>query len=115
MVAMQAGKLLLELQKRVAAAPPRPTLRVGISGPPGAGKSTLIEALGCALVEAGEKVAVLAVDPSSQASGGAILGDKTRMPRWGAAPGCVRALLGVGAAVEWGARPRLRPGCAGGR
>lgn len=82
---MQAGKLLLELQKRVSERrpplAPASTLRVGISGPPGAGKSSLIEALGCALVEAGEKVAVLAVDPSSQTSGGAILGDKTRMPR----------------------------------
>lgn len=58
-------------------------LRVGVSGPPGAGKSSLIETLGCSLLEAGERVAVLAVDPSSQASGGAILGDKTRMPRWG--------------------------------
>lgn len=57
-------------------------LRVGISGPPGAGKSTLIETLGCHLVEKGEKVAVLAVDPSSVQTGGAILGDKTRMARW---------------------------------
>jgi hypothetical protein len=56
--------------------------RVGVSGPPGAGKSSLIEALGCGLLEAGERVAVLAIDPSSQTTGGAILGDKTRMPRW---------------------------------
>jgi LAO/AO transport system kinase len=54
-------------------------LRVGITGPPGAGKSTLIEALGCLLVERGERVGVLAVDPSSSLSGGSILGDKTRM------------------------------------
>jgi len=54
-------------------------VRVGISGAPGAGKSTLIEALGMHLVRAGHKVAVLAVDPSSSRSGGSILGDKTRM------------------------------------
>jgi LAO/AO transport system kinase len=53
--------------------------RVGISGAPGAGKSTFIEALGLHLVEAGQRVAVLAVDPSSVRSGGSILGDKTRM------------------------------------
>jgi LAO/AO transport system kinase len=55
--------------------------RVGISGVPGVGKSTFIEALGLFLVEQGHRVAVLAVDPSSQISGGSILGDKTRMPR----------------------------------
>jgi len=53
--------------------------RVGISGAPGAGKSTFIEALGMHLVDAGHRVAVLAVDPSSVRSGGSILGDKTRM------------------------------------
>jgi LAO/AO transport system kinase len=53
--------------------------RVGISGAPGVGKSTLIEALGIRLVEAGDRVAVLAVDPSSTRTGGSILGDKTRM------------------------------------
>jgi LAO/AO transport system kinase len=53
--------------------------RVGISGVPGVGKSTFIEALGCSLTEAGKKVAVLTVDPSSGVSGGSILGDKTRM------------------------------------
>jgi len=55
------------------------SVRVGISGAPGAGKSTLIEALGMHLVRNGHKVAVLAVDPSSSRSGGSILGDKTRM------------------------------------
>jgi LAO/AO transport system kinase len=55
------------------------SLRVGISGPPGVGKSTFIEALGLRLVETGHKVAVLAVDPSSRRSGGSVLGDKTRM------------------------------------
>lgn len=54
-------------------------LRLGISGAPGVGKSTLIEALGLYLIDAGHKVAVLAIDPSSQLTGGSILGDKTRM------------------------------------
>lgn len=56
-------------------------LRLGISGVPGVGKSTFIEALGLYLVERGHRVAVLAVDPSSSVSGGSILGDKTRMER----------------------------------
>ncbi len=55
------------------------SLRVGISGVPGVGKSTLIDALGAWLVEEGHRVAVLAVDPSSTVSGGSILGDKTHM------------------------------------
>jgi LAO/AO transport system kinase len=55
--------------------------RLGISGVPGVGKSTFIEALGLHLVEAGHRVAVLAIDPSSSLSGGSILGDKTRMER----------------------------------
>ena len=54
--------------------------RIGISGAPGVGKSTFIEAFGLAIVEAGHRVAVLAVDPSSKKGGGSILGDKTRMP-----------------------------------
>jgi LAO/AO transport system kinase len=53
--------------------------RVGISGAPGAGKSTLIDALGSRLVDGGREIAVLAVDPSSARSGGSVLGDKTRM------------------------------------
>ncbi len=56
-----------------------PVVRVGISGPPGAGKSTFIEAFGLYLLAQGRKPAVLAVDPSSPVSGGSILGDKTRM------------------------------------
>lgn len=56
-------------------------LRLGISGVPGVGKSTFIEALGLFLIERGHRVAVLAVDPSSSVSGGSILGDKTRMER----------------------------------
>ncbi|MDR1709416.1 MAG: methylmalonyl Co-A mutase-associated GTPase MeaB [Candidatus Accumulibacter sp.] len=54
-------------------------IRVGISGVPGAGKSTFIEALGNYLIDQGHKLAILAVDPSSSVSGGSILGDKTRM------------------------------------
>jgi len=55
-------------------------LRIGISGAPGVGKSTFIEALGRYLTSLGHKVAVLAVDPTSAVTGGSILGDKTRMP-----------------------------------
>lgn len=54
-------------------------MRVGLTGVPGAGKSTFIEALGMFLCQQGKKVAVLAVDPSSSVNGGSILGDKTRM------------------------------------
>ncbi|MCO6455236.1 MAG: methylmalonyl Co-A mutase-associated GTPase MeaB [Pirellulaceae bacterium] len=61
-------------------------MRVGISGAPGAGKSTFIEALGLHLVQSGRRVAVLAVDPSSGVSGGSILGDKTRMTALSASP-----------------------------
>ncbi len=57
------------------------SIRLGISGVPGAGKSTLIEALGMLLIEQGHRVAVLAIDPSSPVSKGSILGDKTRMER----------------------------------
>jgi len=60
--------------------------RVGITGVPGVGKSTFIEAFGLYLIEQGKRVAVLAVDPSSARSGGSILGDKTRMARLSAAP-----------------------------
>ena len=56
-------------------------VRVGITGSPGVGKSTTIDALGMALIAKGHKVAVLAVDPSSARTGGSILGDKTRMAR----------------------------------
>jgi len=54
-------------------------VRLAVTGPPGAGKSTFIEALGMVLVNGGKKVAVLSVDPSSTRTGGSILGDKTRM------------------------------------
>jgi LAO/AO transport system kinase len=56
-------------------------IRVGITGSPGVGKSSFVEALGLHLIERGERVAVLAVDPTSPVSGGSILGDKTRMER----------------------------------
>lgn len=59
----------------------RQALRIGLSGTPGVGKSTFIEAFGCMLTDQGKRVAVLAVDPSSTRSGGSILGDKTRMER----------------------------------
>jgi LAO/AO transport system kinase len=61
-------------------------VRVGITGVPGVGKSTVIDALGSSLTAKGHKVAVLAVDPSSSRTGGAILGDKTRMARLAADP-----------------------------
>jgi len=64
------------------------SLRIGISGVPGAGKSTLIESLGLFLADSGHKIAVLAVDPSSSRSGGSIMGDKTRMERLAQHPSC---------------------------
>lgn len=64
----------------------RAALRVGLSGTPGVGKSTFIEALGLLLISKGLRVAVLAVDPSSARSGGSILGDKTRMEQLSRAP-----------------------------
>jgi LAO/AO transport system kinase len=70
----EASALLDEVLPQTGA-----SVRVGISGTPGAGKSTFIEALGLHLVDRGHRVAVLAVDPSSGRSGGSILGDKTRM------------------------------------
>jgi LAO/AO transport system kinase len=70
----QAGALLDELMPDTGGA-----IRIGISGTPGAGKSTFIEALGLHLTDYGHQVAVLAVDPSSTRTGGSILGDKTRM------------------------------------
>ncbi|MBB5895315.1 methylmalonyl Co-A mutase-associated GTPase MeaB [Kutzneria kofuensis] len=69
-----AQQLLVELLPHAGGAH-----RVGITGVPGAGKSTFIEALGTTLTGAGHRVAVLAVDPSSSRTGGSILGDKTRM------------------------------------
>lgn len=62
------------------------SLRLGVTGPPGVGKSSLIDALGRHAVHGGASVAVLAVDPSSQKSGGSILADKTRMSRLASEP-----------------------------
>ncbi len=73
-----ARELLATLADRT---PDNPTVRVGISGVPGVGKSTFIESLGVHLTEQGHKVGVLAVDPSSVRTGGSVLGDKTRMAR----------------------------------
>ena len=70
----------------IAALPDRPALRIGLSGTPGVGKSTFIEAFGLMLIAQGHRVAVLAVDPSSARSGGSILGDKTRMEQLSRAP-----------------------------
>ena len=61
------------------------SVRIGITGVPGAGKSTFVESLGMDLVRAGRKLAVLAIDPSSERSRGSILGDKTRMEELSAA------------------------------
>ncbi|BBU23041.1 methylmalonyl Co-A mutase-associated GTPase MeaB [Mycobacterium xenopi] len=72
----QAQQLLLALMPAAGRAH-----HVGITGVPGVGKSTAIEALGMKLIGQGHRVAVLAVDPSSTRTGGSILGDKTRMPR----------------------------------
>lgn len=76
--------------REVLAALPRgrvPALRIGMTGTPGVGKSTLIETLGLKLIDMGKRVAVLAVDPSSARSGGSILGDKTRMDHLSRSPG----------------------------
>lgn len=76
-----AQRLLLQLLPEAGGA-----LRVGITGVPGVGKSTFIDALGMRLTAQGHRVAVLAVDPSSTRTGGSILGDKTRMARLAAEP-----------------------------
>ncbi|MFO0711821.1 MAG: methylmalonyl Co-A mutase-associated GTPase MeaB [Sandaracinus sp.] len=73
---VRAQELLARLLPRTGHA-----VRVGITGVPGAGKSTMLDALGMMLIDRGLSVAVLAVDPSSSTSGGSILGDKTRMAR----------------------------------
>ena len=76
-----AGEMIDALLPRTGKA-----VRLGISGVPGAGKSTFIESFGLLLVEKGLKIAVLAVDPSSKRSGGSILADKTRMERLSQCP-----------------------------
>ena len=78
----QAQQLLMELMQGTdSVGVAGPAMHVGITGVPGVGKSTTIEALGMYLIEQGHRVAVLAVDPSSTRTGGSILGDKTRMAR----------------------------------
>ena len=72
-----AYELLRELRRQAGDRPL--AVRVGVTGVPGAGKSTFIDALGVKLIEQGHRVAVLAVDPSSSRTGGSILGDRTRM------------------------------------
>lgn len=76
-----AERLIEALLPRAAA-----SLRVAVSGAPGVGKSTLIDALGRHVVDGGRSLAVLAVDPSSRVTGGSVLGDKTRMSRLAASP-----------------------------
>ena len=71
----EANNLIKDLLKKNNSA----SIRIALSGTPGAGKSTFIEAFGSKLIEDGNKVAVLAVDPTSNKTGGSILGDKTRM------------------------------------
>jgi LAO/AO transport system kinase len=78
-----AQDLLVELQRARTSVE---VIRLGVTGVPGAGKSTFIDALGSRLTAEGHEVAVLAVDPSSSRSGGSILGDKTRMSRLAADP-----------------------------
>jgi len=83
------------------------SLRLGVSGPPGAGKSTLIDALGRHAIAQGERVAVLAIDPSSAVHGGSLLGDKTRMGRLGReSSSFIRPSPSSGA--EGGVGPRTR-------
>ncbi len=79
----QANKIIQKLLPKAGN-----SIRVGITGVPGAGKSTFIEALGLYLINKGHKVAVLTVDPSSSISKGSILGDKTRMEKLSREPNC---------------------------
>jgi LAO/AO transport system kinase len=84
-------------------------LRMGITGSPGVGKSTLIEALGLHLVAQGHRVAVLAVDPSSSLSGGSVLGDKTRMEELARNPAAfIRPSPSSGALGGWRRTPARR-------
>jgi len=88
-----ARELLASLRKKGVE-----PLIIGVTGPPGSGKSTLVEALGLEFARKEGRVAVLAVDPSSPFSGGAILGDRVRMTRLASTPGCfVRSMATRGA------------------
>ena len=72
------SRKLITLIQQSSKARKNATFRIGLSGPPGAGKSTFIEVFGNHLINQGHKVAVLAIDPSSTRTGGSLLGDKTR-------------------------------------
>src|SRR4051794_41884737 len=78
--------------------------RIGISGPPGAGKSTFIERFGLDGIARGHRIAVLAVDPGSKRGGGAILGDKTRMTELAKSPAAFIRPSSAGAQTGGGAR-----------
>ncbi len=93
------------------------SIRIGVTGVPGVGKSTFIEALGNHVIDQGHRVAVLAVDPSSAISGGSILGDKTRMETLGApAASLYPPLAGrPHAGRRHPAHPRDPAGCGGRR
>jgi LAO/AO transport system kinase len=98
----RAQDLLIRMAPRTGRA-----VRLGLTGVPGAGKSTTIEALGLRLLELGHRVAVLVVDPSSARTGGSILGDKTRMPRLSVAEGAFirpSPSAGVLGGVAWRTR-----------
>lgn len=101
----KAQRLLLELTPDSGKAH-----RVGITGIPGVGKSTTIEALGMHLIELGHRVAVLAVDPSSTRTGGSILGDKTRMARL-AMRGCIHSAIARRAPSAGWPRPPAKHRC----
>lgn len=90
LIESNAPKDLDKAQRVLQALLPRTghSLRIGITGVPGAGKSTFIEAFGQLLCQQGYKVAVLAVDPTSSITGGSILGDKTRMQKLSREPNC---------------------------
>jgi len=87
-----AEELLTALRGRLGQA-----RTVGVTGAPGVGKSTLVQDLGLSLLRHGSRVAVLAVDPSSPFTGGALLGDRVRMPEFLAAGGFVRSMATRGA------------------
>jgi hypothetical protein len=102
----QAQQLLLELMPEAGSA-----MHVGITGVPGVGKSTTIEALGMYLIEQGHRVAVLAVDPSSTRTGGSILGDKTRMASSRCIPTPTSGRRRPRAPSAASRRPPARPSC----
>ena len=100
---LAAGELLEQLLPHAGK-----SIRLGISGVPGVGKSTFIEALGNHLIDAGHRVAVLTVDPSSAISGGSILGDKTRMESSGAPDRSLYPSLTLRQHAGWSDPPQPR-------